>query len=264
MIIKPSDWLPHSKIVCYVTLGEDTMSNYKFYRIQWKDNQQAWVPYKRKHDPFLRDIEAVQIKDAATSPLPSQAVVSTTQSSNQVYPYPSFGYDPNNYMDIPTITPLGQLRANRGYVITGTHVDQASRWLGVDDPVVIQARRCWWQIDFGSKLGWVRSDQVNECGPTSRIGRTWSPVPSNLQAEIRGHEVKVSWVPDAALADAPAHLRAAYYRVWQMEADRFGKLEPTAVQEVRSPNANDSCRRIVWTGAVPDPRPDFSTTRWRP
>ena len=35
----PSDRLPHSKIGCYVILGEDTISNYKFYRIQWKDNQ---------------------------------------------------------------------------------------------------------------------------------------------------------------------------------------------------------------------------------
>ena len=249
------DWLPHSKIGCYVILGEDTISHYKFYRIQWKDNQQAWVPYQRRHVPFFRDIETVQVEEASTPPLPSQAVVHTEQSALYVSSSP-FQYKLPNW-GLPAPNSLGALTADQGYVITGTHVDRASAFPGITDAVAVQARRRWWQIDFHGKPGWVRSDWVNEAGPTGGMGRAWPPAPGDLQAEIRGHEVKVSWVPDAALADAPAHLRAAYYRVWRMEEDRFGELQATAAQEVRSPNANDPLRRIVWTDAVPTPRPDF-------
>ena len=86
LLIEPSDWLPHSKIGCYVILGEDTISNYKFYLIQWKDNQQAWVPYKRVHDPFLRDIETVQVEEASTPTLPSHAVVHTERTTVVAFP----------------------------------------------------------------------------------------------------------------------------------------------------------------------------------
>ncbi|MCY3661132.1 MAG: M23 family metallopeptidase, partial [Caldilineaceae bacterium] len=254
----PPDWLPHSKIGCYVILGEqDNKNGYKFYWIQWKDNQQAWVPYKRKHFPFLQDIEAVQVEEASTPALPSQAVVHIRQGAVEVYPYPYIPYNPNSHLGVLHPDALGQLRAHRGYVITGTHLDRASAWPGVSDSVVIEARRRWWRIDYNGRPGWVRSDKVNEAGPTSRIARAWPPAPGDLQAEIRGRAVQVSWVPDPALADAPAHLQAAGYRVWRMEEDSHGKLQLTATQDVESAHANDSGQRVEWTDAVPDPRPDW-------
>ena len=82
-------------------------------------------------------------------------------------------------------------------------------------------------------------------------------MPGDLQAEIRGSAVQVSWVPDPALADAPAHLQASGYRVWRMEEDRYGELQLTATQDVESAHANDSGQRVEWTDAVPDPRPDW-------
>ena len=249
-----SGWLSHSRIGCYAILGETQIGTYKFYQIQWQDHQKAWVPYKRKHAPFHRDIEAVQVEDASTPPLPSQAEVHTKQGSVKVYPYPSFDYIPNSHLGIPST--LGPLTVDQGYVIKGTHLDRTSAWPGITDSVVEQARRRWWQIDYDGQLGWVRSDKVNEAGPTSRIGLTWPPAPSHLQAEIRGRAVQVSWVPDPALAAAPSPLQASGYRVWRWVEDAHAGLKIAAVENVESARANDSLQQVEWTDAVPDPRRD--------
>ena len=251
-----SDWLPHSKIGCYVILEEKTNRlRSKFYRIQRKDDQEAWVPYKR-HKYWFFNIEAVQVEEASTPALPSKAVVHIDRSTSAVAVVSS----PFQYRQVPASKSpnyLDTLPVNRGYDITGTYVDPVARWVRGDDPVGTQARLRWWQIEFFRQPGWVRSDEVNEAGPTGRITRAWPHAPLGLQAQIQGNAVTVSWQPDPALEDAPSHLQADGYRVWRMVEDNYGILREQAVEDVQSPDANDSLRRIVWKDTAPTPRPDL-------
>ena len=63
----------------------------------------------------------------------------------------------------------------------------------------------------------MRSDTVNECGPTSEIALGWPPAPEGLRVIRRDSGVTVSWVPGPGLATAPEHLRATGYQVWRAE-----------------------------------------------
>ena len=127
-----SDGLPNSQIGGYAIQGEKVIAShnlrrtYKLYRIQWKDGQEAWVPYIRKHKEFSGDVETVHVDDASTSALPSQVVVYIRQGAVEVYSSPSVNHDPNGYAGLPAIKSLGHLRVNHGYDLTGTLVDQAS------------------------------------------------------------------------------------------------------------------------------------------
>ncbi|MCY3660694.1 MAG: M23 family metallopeptidase, partial [Caldilineaceae bacterium] len=162
-------WLPHSKIGCYAIQDESEVVRlvgphtitYKLYQIQWKNDQKAWIPYRRKLiSPQGYETETVQVEDASTPPLPSHAVVHTQQRSVGAYHSPAIRNIPNPHGGV---TPsLGYLTPDRGYDIQGTYVDPVSRWLRGDNPVAAQARLRWWQIDYNGRPGWVRSDKVNE------------------------------------------------------------------------------------------------------
>ena len=182
--LPPTDhslWLPHNRIGCYVILGEDQIGGYTFYEIQWTVTQRAWVPREHKLRSRRKDIVVVQVEEASTPSRPSQTVVHTTQSDVEVYPFPSLGG--TSHLRLPIPNTLGPLRANTGYRIEGTYLDSNYQGYGSQDPVAGRARRRWGQIDlsrdrnFTEASGWVRSDQVNESGPTGGIALGWPPVP---------------------------------------------------------------------------------------
>ena len=114
---------------------------------------------------------------------------------------------------ISTNVSLGTLTTGDRYVIRGTYLDRRTH--GHRDPVVAQARKRWWQIEFDNRLGWVRSNEVNESGPTGDIPLRWPHVPLDPQAEIRGDAVEVSWVPDPDPNNVPNHLKVKGYRIWR-------------------------------------------------
>ena len=116
---------------------------------------------------------------------------------------------------------LGALSVCDGYDIARTYLDPFAYRTG--NAVVDLARQRWWQIDLSqdrnlaAASGWVRSDTVNECGPTSEIALGWPPAPEGLRVIRRDSGVTVSWVPGPGLATAPEHLRATGYQVWRAE-----------------------------------------------
>ena len=283
VLFQPSDWLPHSKIGCYVVLAEaDAVTlmgphtiTYKLYQIQWKPGQKHWVPAKRNVEKsllglpgFAHDVEVVQVEEASIPPLPDFAVAHTKHpgqpDSVDVHANPYIPY--HSYLGVPTSTnSLGQLTDGEGYDILGTYLDRDPFWHGVSESVVEEARRRWWQIDLSPGLanptgpepdyGWVRSDTVNEAGPTGDIALGWPHAPRNLEALVQGDRVSVSWQPDESLASAPFHLEATGYRVWRLEEGVYGRLRETLVQDVQSPHANDPAQKIVWEDSVRQPRP---------
>ena len=206
------DRLPHNKIGCYVILREDQIDGYTFYEIEWKDSQRVWVPQKHNLDfleiPTLmsKEVVAVQIEDASTPPLPARTVVHTEESNIKVRSFPAIARDrfgqPLSEVD-PGHNFLGTLSVGDGYDIERTYLDPYG--IILNDPAVTRARQRWWQIDFGGQAGWVRSDTVNESGPTGRIALGWPPV--------RGAAVVVSWEPSAVPLHTPRHLQVTGYRV---------------------------------------------------
>ena len=82
-----SDWLPHSKIGCYVILEEDTIDNHKFYRIQWEDDREAWVPSGRRV-LLVPNVEIVQVEEASIPPLPTYTFAHTKKTDVTVYRTP--------------------------------------------------------------------------------------------------------------------------------------------------------------------------------
>ena len=197
-------YIPSNEIGCYIIMGTAQINGYTFYEIQWTDTQRVWVPGERKLRSRGKDIVVVHIENASIPPLPARSVVRTAQADIGVYAAPAR----NSRL-------VGELPTTGPYIIRGTYLDPYEQRSG--DAVVDLARRRWWQIDFQGQVGWVRSDTVNECGPTSRMARTWPSAPEGMRVIRQDSGVTVSWVPGPGLATAPEHLRATGYQVWRAE-----------------------------------------------
>ena len=211
--------IPRALIGCYVILEERVRGDYTWYKIRWSGDQDVWVPKERRL--IRRKIDAVHVEAASTPSRPSQTVVHTTKSDVEVYPFPSLGE--TSHLGLPIPNTLGPLRANTGYRIEGTYLDSNYQGYGSQDPVAGRARRRWWQIDlsrdrnFTEASGWVRSDKVNESGPTGRFAPGWPPVPREVEAVVQGAGVQVSWRPWQDPGHTPGNLRVTGYRIERSE-----------------------------------------------
>ena len=88
---------------------------------------------------------------------------------------------------------LGTLTNEENYPIVGTYVDPTIDCPEGPDKVACEAERRWWKIDLSPgysqevtgptrTYGWVRSDEVQECGRTDTIASAWPPAPASARS----------------------------------------------------------------------------------
>ena len=239
-----------SEVACYVVLEENRANAaIVWYKIRHtasaddpNDFVEGWVPSRGKigKEPGVKENVAwVHVEAAATPALPSRATLTTNNADTNVRSSPSVSAGTR-----------GTLVEDKQYTLRGTYYDLMSRGHWFDDPVAVQAYQRWWQIDYEGRPGWVRSDWVNECGPTGDIALGWPHAPLDLQAEIRGGAVQVSWVPDPAPENVPVLLRVTGYRIWRYrkrDTAVFAGITNTLTQDLPIHTLQHSNGRVVWT-----------------
>ena len=231
------------QVGCYVVLEENSASaastGIVWYKIRHtapandpNDFVEGWVP-SRGNVGGKGNVAWVHVEAAATPALPSRATLQTNNADTSVQSSPSL-----------SAGTWGMLDENDPYDIRGTYHDLMYRGHWFDDSVAVQARRRWWQIDYKGRPGWVRSDWVSECGPTGDIALGWPHAPLDLQAEIRGGAVQVSWVPDPE--NVPVLLRVTGYRIWRYELGS-GIVNNTVTLDRDTPALESRGGRVIWT-----------------
>ena len=257
------------KLGCYAVLDQEDPGEGEaaitWYKIQFADPDPdpavdtglGWVPRQgrvevdanfdgivEQDDPKHDNVVWVQVEDAPVAPPVERKVVtaaSTDAVGTRVRSTPSTA----NLDNYP-----GNLTPNEKYNIVGSFLDPA---FGAG-----KAERCWWKIDLERGIarnaawtgsipdyGWVRNDVVTERGDLSRLPAAWPPAPPELQAQVRGSAVVVSWEPSAV----PPHMpQVTGYRVrrYGQGAGIFSAVDHQATFPWVDPTADPETGRITY------------------